>query len=120
MNETSSTIPENEISEASAEKTDEGASQDKASSMPEFKLERFDGPLDLLITLIARHKLDIYDIPIAQILEQYLDYLDRMKEADTEITMDNANCFDVQKSSIEGNTVILPPAAVAAIEITLE
>ncbi|MBE6552489.1 MAG: hypothetical protein E7665_10225 [Ruminococcaceae bacterium] len=86
MNETSSTIPENEISEASAEKTDEGASQDKASSMPEFKLERFDGPLDLLITLIARHKLDIYDIPIAQILEQYLDYLDRMKEADMEIT----------------------------------
>ncbi|MBQ7293573.1 MAG: hypothetical protein IJW79_07530 [Clostridia bacterium] len=41
-------------------------------------------------------------------------------KADTEITMDNANCFDVQKSSIEGNTVILPPAAVAAIEITLE
>lgn len=91
MNSDSSTFPENEISEASAEMSDSNASisdasDDRASSMPEFKLERFDGPLDLLLTLIARHKLDIYDIPIAQILEQYLDYLDKMKEADMEIT----------------------------------
>ncbi len=86
MNDTSSAIPENEISEASAETSGGSASQNKNSAMPDFKLERFDGPLDLLITLIARHKLDIYDIPIAQILEQYLDYLDKMQEADMEIT----------------------------------
>ena len=41
-------------------------------------------------------------------------------KADTEITVDNPDCFAVQTAAIEGDTVILPPAAVAAIEITLE
>ena len=41
-------------------------------------------------------------------------------KAETEITMDNPDCFAVQTAAIEGDTVILPPAAVAAIEITLE
>lgn len=43
-----------------------------------FKSEAFDGPLDLLLTLIQKNKVNIYDIPIAEILEQYLDYIDDM------------------------------------------
>ena len=41
-----------------------------------FKLEIFDGPLDLLLTLITKQKINIYDIPIAQILDQYLRYME--------------------------------------------
>ena len=52
---------------------------------PEFKLEKFEGPLDLLLSLIAKHKLDIYDIPISQLLEQYLAYIAQMQEHDMEV-----------------------------------
>ena len=42
------------------------------------KLEVFEGPLDLLLHLIDKNKIDIYDIPIAEITEQYLDYIRKM------------------------------------------
>ncbi len=41
------------------------------------KLEFFEGPLELLLFLIRKNKVDIYDIPIAQITREYLDYLDK-------------------------------------------
>src|SRR4030095_7286904 len=44
------------------------------------KLEAFEGPLDLLIHLIKKNEVNIYDIPIALITQQYLDYIDVMKE----------------------------------------
>ncbi len=47
-----------------------------------FKLENFEGPLDLLLHLIAKHKLDICDIEISVLLEQYLDYIDGMDTQD--------------------------------------
>lgn len=50
-----------------------------------FKLEVYEGPLDLMLSLIAKHKLNIYDIEISLLLEQFLLYLDQMKEADIEI-----------------------------------
>lgn len=43
-----------------------------------FKLEVFEGPLDLLLHLISKHKLNIYDIEITLLLEQYLDYMDKL------------------------------------------
>jgi segregation and condensation protein A len=48
-------------------------------------LENFDGPLDLLLHLIKKHELDIYDIPIALVTRQYLDYLDLMQELDLDV-----------------------------------
>ena len=51
----------------------------------EVKLEAFEGPLDLLLHLIRENKVDIYDIPIAMITEQYLEYLRLMKELDLEV-----------------------------------
>ena len=43
------------------------------------KLEAFDGPLDLLLHLIEKNKIDIFDIPIVEITEQYMDYVSRME-----------------------------------------
>ena len=45
-------------------------------SNTEFKTEKFEGPLDLLLFLIKKNEINIYDIPIAEITEQYLEYLD--------------------------------------------
>ena len=53
-----------------------------------FKLEVFEGPLDVLLMLIQKHKLNIYDIEISILLEQFLGYLERMTEADIEVTAD--------------------------------
>lgn len=47
-----------------------------------FRLRDFSGPLDLLLALITAHKMDIYDIPIAEILEQYLEQIARMQSED--------------------------------------
>lgn len=49
------------------------------------KLEVFEGPLDLLLHLIEKNKVDIYDIPIVEITEQYLDYIKRMETEDMNI-----------------------------------
>jgi segregation and condensation protein A len=53
-----------------------------------IKLPLFEGPLDLLLHLIKEHKIDIYDIPIALITRQYLEYLKIMKELNLEIAGD--------------------------------
>lgn len=50
-----------------------------------FKLEIFEGPLDLLLSLISKNKVDIYDIPISLILDQYLEYLEEMRRMDMDV-----------------------------------
>ena len=49
------------------------------------KLEVFEGPLDLLLHLIEKNKVDIYDIPIVLITEQYLDYVSKMDTKDMDV-----------------------------------
>lgn len=49
------------------------------------KLEAFEGPLDLLLHLIDKNKVDIYDIPIAEITEQYLAYIRQMETQDMNV-----------------------------------
>ncbi len=51
----------------------------------EVKLEAFEGPLDLLLHLIEKNKVDIYDIPIAMITDQYMEYIDEAKSRDLSI-----------------------------------
>lgn len=51
-----------------------------------FKLDSFEGPLDLLLMLIRKNKVSIYDIPISIILDQYLAVMNEMKEMDLEIS----------------------------------
>ena len=50
-----------------------------------YRLPVFEGPLDLLLYLVQKNKLNIYDIPIAEVLQQYMETIDRMKEADLDV-----------------------------------
>jgi segregation and condensation protein A len=50
-----------------------------------IRLLNFEGPLDLLLHLIKKHEVNVYDIPISLITQQYLDYLDLMQEMDLEV-----------------------------------
>ncbi len=60
------------------------------------KLDAFEGPLDLLLHLIRKNELDIYDIPISLITRQYLDYLKLLKE----LNLDLAGDFLVMASTL--------------------
>ena len=50
-----------------------------------YKLESFEGPLDLLLQLIARNKLNIYDIPLLELIDQYLEQIKLLKEDPMEV-----------------------------------
>ena len=50
-----------------------------------FKINEFEGPLDLLLHLIDKNKFNIFDIPIVEITEQYLDYVNRMQEENLDV-----------------------------------
>ncbi len=52
----------------------------------EVKLQVFEGPLDLLMHLIEKNQIDIYDIPIVTITEQYMEYINAMQKEDMEVT----------------------------------
>ena len=51
-----------------------------------FHLEQYDGPLDLLLDLIRKQEINLYDIPIASITQQYLEYMQRALELDIELS----------------------------------
>jgi segregation and condensation protein A len=55
------------------------------SDVPRICLPIFEGPLDLLLYLLRKEKVDIHDIPIAPITRQYMEYLDVMKELNLEL-----------------------------------
>src|SRR5678810_1185020 len=57
----------------------------EVSSPLNFHLEQYDGPLDLLLDLIRKQQINIYDIPIAQITQQYLEYLSQAAALDIEV-----------------------------------
>lgn len=54
----------------------------------EVRLEAFEGPLDLLLHLIEKNKVNIYDIPIAEITNQYIDYVAKMDHDDLDLVSD--------------------------------
>jgi segregation and condensation protein A len=56
------------------------------SSPLNFHLEQYDGPLDLLLDLIRKQQINVYDIPISKITQQYLDYMQRALELDIELS----------------------------------
>ncbi|XXF81466.1 segregation/condensation protein A [Myxococcaceae bacterium GXIMD 01537] len=75
-------------------------------------LPNFEGPLDLLLHLIKEHRVDIFDIPIALIVEKYLEYLKRMRE----LNLDIAGEFLVMASTLAHlkSRMLLPRQEVAA------
>jgi len=54
--------------------------------LPNIKIDNFEGPFDLLLHLIKKNKMDIYNVEILKVTGQYLNYLDQMKEMDLDIT----------------------------------
>ncbi len=73
------------------------------------RTESFEGPLDLLLYLIKKNEVDIYNIPIAAVTRQYLEYLEVMKE----LNLDIAGEFLVMASTLIQikSRMLLPPAA---------
>ncbi len=73
-----------------------------------IKIPLFEGPRDLLLHLIRKDEVDIYDIPVARIAEQYLEYIDLMKELNLEV----AGEFLVMAATLAQikSRMLLPPA----------
>ena len=65
--------------------TSESQDIDTVSPMYSIKLEGFEGPLDLLLHLIEKEEMDIYDIQISQITERYLEYINLMEQLDLDV-----------------------------------
>lgn len=63
---------------------------------PDLKISQFEGPLDLLFHLIEKNQIDIYDIPIAEITDQYLTYLEGLAQLD----MESASSFLLMASTL--------------------
>ena len=68
-----------------------------------YKLDTFEGPFDLLLTLIQKNKVSIYDIPIVEITAQYLEAIDGIEEAN----LDNTSEFLVGVQSFVVNSLFL-------------
>ena len=60
-----------------------------------YKLETFEGPLDLLLYLITKNKLDICDIQISELLDQYMEQINAMQEADMDVSSEFLEQFAV-------------------------
>src|SRR4051812_16669843 len=83
------------------------------------ELDIYNGPLDLLLYLIKRDELDVYDIPIARITDSYMDYLRTLedlasrqadKEAETEDTTDDSRAPAFSQSLADETPSHAPPA----------
>lgn len=82
-----------------------------------FKLEVFEGPLDLMLNLINKHKLNINDIEISKLLEQYIAYLDECQSCDLELA---GEFLDMASRLIYIKTVSLLPNSQEAEKIKKE
>ena len=86
-------------------------------SCAQFKLDMFEGPLDLLLHLISKHKLNIHDIQISLLLEQYLEYMHQLEHEDLE---DAAEFLEMAARLIYIKTVSLLPHDEEAQELKKE
>jgi segregation and condensation protein A len=82
------TVPEAQVASAE-ESTKSGFERPTGEETPsvafDIELPQYEGPLDLLLDLIRQHKINIYDIPIHQITNQYLDYVRQAKDFDIDL-----------------------------------
>lgn len=106
------------VTEARRTPPEEGSSDAEAPRSPgdafRIALPNFEGPLDLLLHLIREHRIDIFDIPLALIVEKYLEYLTRMRE----LNLDIAGEFLVMASTLAHlkSRMLLPRQEAAPVE----
>jgi segregation and condensation protein A len=74
--------------DAASAKKDKGQKQESDSPFAVAVTNVYEGPLDLLLDLIRKQDIDIYDIPIARITEQYLAYVEKIRELDVNVAAD--------------------------------
>ena len=84
---------------------------------PLYKLDVFEGPMDLLLHLITKHKLDIYDIPIIELVDQYTAYVRNMQDSDMEVA---SEFLEMAARLVYIKTVSLLPVYEEAVELKKE
>jgi len=82
-----------------------------------YQLEVFEGPLDLLLYLISKNKLNIYDIPLLELTRQYIAHIEQMKEQDFEVT---SEFLDMAARLVYLKTVSLLPRHEEAVQLKEE
>jgi len=90
-NRSASATPAKESGGKSSNKDNKDKDKDKEESDSPFAVsvtDVYEGPLDLLLDLIRKQDIDIYDIPIARITEQYLVYVEKIRELDVNVAAD--------------------------------
>ena len=85
---TSKPIPDDKASKATPAKSKKQEEQQDQSPFSVTVGQVYDGPLDLLLDLIRKQDIDIYDIPIAKITAQFLAYVDKLKATDMDVAGD--------------------------------
>ncbi|MCL2185099.1 MAG: segregation/condensation protein A [Treponema sp.] len=78
------------------ETTQEALSAKQTAERHSFKISEFEGPLDLLLHMIRKNEVNIYDIPIAQITEQYIEYLRNVETMD----LDDLTAFHAMAANL--------------------
>ena len=79
------------------------------------KLEVFEGPLDLLLHLIEKNKVDIYDIPIVEITNQYMEYIRQMQREDLNV-MSEFLVMAATLLDIKCKIWISPPSSIVSMK----
>lgn len=83
----------------------------------QYRLEGFEGPLDLMLTLITKNKLNIYDIPIALLLEQYMEQIHSMQRENMDVA---SEFLEMAARLVHIKSVSLLPKQEEAEELKLE
>ena len=83
----------------------------------QYKIEVFEGPMDLLLQLISKKQVSINDVPILELIEQYLDYVSKMQEEDLDVS---SEFLEMAARLIYIKTVSLLPAREEAEQLVEE
>lgn len=90
----------------------------------QVKLEQFEGPLDLLLTLISRREVDIYDISISEITDEYLSYIEKLRELNLEIASEflliAATLLEIKSRGLLPNDELEPTEPLSTDEVRKE
>ena len=85
-----------------------------------YKIESFEGPMDLLLHLISKHKVRIEDVPIMDLINQYLDYMKKLKEenlgASERLNGDGSAILEVTHEELTGGDMIVRTVRTAVNE----
>src|SRR5271155_3856426 len=82
---TNRTAPATPVKESGARSSDKPKPEESDSPFAVSVTDVYEGPLDLLLDLIRKQDIDIYDIPIARITAQYLTYVEKIRELDVNV-----------------------------------